>query len=257
MKNLRRLIPTLKAKPAPAAPQDGEVVDHAQFTALNPYDYQIAHKRLVFLFRSSVGLNFILASLVIVSITTIQAMLPLKQIDVALVRADPADNRIFQIEPINQSVPGFQLIQEVIAKKFVQDLLTIDPVTYRERLVKALSYTTPEVGKKIRDEFTAKDSSLNKVLEAGATREIKIIGIDRIYSFYPSQTKFAVDFDQIDRERGIEQPPKHLRIYMTLIASPSSVRENEVYDNPAGIRVSEYAIKYRGDTPKPNQGDNP
>ena len=64
-------------------------------------------------------------------------LLPLRRTEIALVRADPSDDRLYRIEPVVGGVAGLDLAMEAAARRFVRNLLAIDGATQTERFREA------------------------------------------------------------------------------------------------------------------------
>src|SRR3546814_937281 len=82
--------------------------------------------------RLSAGGNVALTILCVVLGNAISTMLPLKTTEIALVRVNSNDDKVYRIEPLTQRTDGFDLVVEIAAKQYVRDLLEIDPITRSE-----------------------------------------------------------------------------------------------------------------------------
>ena len=134
-------------------------------------------------------------------------------------------------------------------------MLSIDPVTQKERFSFGLRYSTDAYGKKYIKQFV-ESGLIQKIIDAQVTRDIRIISTEHLKSF-GRDYKLAVGFDQIDMKKGKEIERKSLVAYLSMTAVGSSVREHEKYENPLGIRVTDMAIKFRGTKDsKPNKNGN-
>ena len=66
---------------------------HANILQADPFAYKTAHRRMAWLLRLSVGTNVALAICVVARIQALVSLVPLKQTEIALLRADPGDDR--------------------------------------------------------------------------------------------------------------------------------------------------------------------
>ena len=114
---------------------------HASVTRADPYAFEVAHRRLAWMFRISAGMNAGLFALLALAIGTIHGLVPLKTTEIALVRADPEENRLYRIEPLSRTVEGFDLVLEDKARRYVRQLLEIDPITQTKRFREAFRMT--------------------------------------------------------------------------------------------------------------------
>ncbi len=226
--------------------------NHSAVHLNDPYSFHSTHKRTAWLLRlmtfgfvASIILNIMLASM-------FSALMPLKEIRVALLRVHPEDSRIYQVEPINKRVPGFKLLLEQKAREFVTNMLAIDPVTQKERLQFGLRLASSEYSNQYIRDFV--DGGLiKKVMDAGLIRDIRILSAEHLRSFTNNTYKLAVHFDQIDLDQGEAVEVKELIAYLSMTTRPQTVTEAEKYENPLGIRILDMAIKFRGNEPQDNQ----
>src|SRR3546814_9997786 len=72
--------------------------------------------------RLSAGGNVALTILCVVLGNAISTMLPLKTTEIALVRVNSNDDKVYRIEPLTQRTDGFDLVVESAAKQYVRDL---------------------------------------------------------------------------------------------------------------------------------------
>src|SRR3546814_9644547 len=75
-------------------------------------------------------------------------MLPLKTTEIALVRVNSNDDKVYRIEPLTQRTDGFDLVVESAAKQYVRDLLEIDPITQEMRRRTVMRMTDANYWKK-------------------------------------------------------------------------------------------------------------
>ena len=57
---------------------------------------------------------------------------------------------------------------------------------------------------------------------------------------------YAVDFTQTDRRAGQEDKTLALRAYLTVTTREQTVRDDERFENPLGIRVLAMSVQNRG-----------
>lgn len=220
--------------------------DHGPVGAADPYAARVAHRRLAWLLRISAGLNVGLLTVSVIAINAITTLLPLKSVEIALVRADPADNRIYRIEPIGKTVQGFDLVMEQAARRYVRNLLAIDPVTQTERFREAFGMTDRIFYERFRKE-RIETKSVQEALASGLVRSITVESVDRIEAF-DGTYKYAVDFVQTDERRGQLVETRKLRAYLNMTTRPQEVKAGDRYENPLGITVIDLVLKERGNS---------
>ena len=251
MKQLEQFIERFKPKPKKAQPELPQVDLDAVRNA-DPYDYQTAARRMAFMVRLTTFYAVSVTIALIISLTSFQAILPLKEIRLALLRIDPAESRIYQVEPISKQVPGFKLLLEQKAQEFVASLMKVDKVTQRERFTNAIDLSLPDLRKTIMRDFV-ESGLIDDLLQADIVRDITIVGVDHLISFSPDVWKLVVDYDQTDLKGTKRIEVKNLRAYLSMTTRPQTVTEAEKYENPLGIRILDMAIKFRGNEPQDNQ----
>lgn len=231
----------------PGREAEGEALPgspHGAAAAADPYAFQAAHRRLAWMLRLSAGTNIVLGAAVTALVSMFSVMLPLKETEIALVRTDPADDRIYRVEPITERTEGFQLLMESMARRYVQLVLAIDPVTSNERYREASRMTARGLSERLREERIETDE-VRDAIASGLTREIRVESVDGITSF-GRDYKFAVDFTQVDVRSGKTVQQKKLRAYLSMTTRPHDVREEDKYMNPLGVVVTAMTLKERG-----------
>ncbi|WP_142850709.1 VirB8/TrbF family protein [Telmatospirillum sp. J64-1] len=223
------------AKAAPAAP-------HAGAVKLDPYSFQASHRRLAWLLRISAGTNVVLGAAVTVLVSMFSVLLPLKTTEIALLRADPRDDRLYRVEPLTERVDGFHLLMESMARRYVRLVLEIDSVTQDERHREASRMTDRALSEKFRRERLP---AIQEAQASGLQRTIHVISADRV-AVVGREYKFAVDLVQIDARGGTEIDRKELRAFLSLTTRPQEVREVDKYTNPLGITVVDMVLRERG-----------
>lgn len=217
---------------------------HESISDADPYSFQVSHRRLAWLLRLSAGTNVALAAVVVVQMSLIATMLPLKTTEIALLRTDASDDRVYRVEPIAKNVPGFDLLMESMARRYVRELLEIDSVTQTERFRWAFRMSDTELYERFKKE---RFKPVEDALKDGLTRSITVESVDR-FSTSAGTYKYAVDFVQTDKRRGQEIDSRKLRAYLNMTTRPQRVREPDKYENPLGITVLEISLKERANS---------
>ena len=218
----------------------------ARGAATDPYGFRVSHRRMAWLLRLSTGTNVVLGACLVMALSAVSTMLPLKTTQIALVRSDPTDNRLYRIEPIEQSVDGFDLLMESMARRYVRNLLEIDTVTQTERFREAFRMTDKKFYERFRKERIETDA-VQDALDSGLTRSITVESIDRVDAFNGSY-KYAVDFVQTDVRKGDVVETRKLRAYLNMTTRPHEVRNADKYENPLGITILDLILKERGNS---------
>ncbi len=211
---------------------------------VDPFAYQSAHRRMAWLLRGSVATNIVLGACLVTSIGAITVLLPLKEIRPALVTLSAADQQVVTIEPLEKGVPGFDLVLEAAAGRYVKLLLEIDAATQGPRFDEAFAMTGQSFVKKFRAE-RIESKVIQDALDNGIQREILVETAQRVSDTGGVYT-YAVDFVQVDRRHGEEIERKPLRAYLSIITAPQKVAAAYRYTNPLGVIVQEMTLKEKG-----------
>lgn len=212
---------------------------HANILAADPFAYKTAHRRLAWLLRLSVAMNIALIACVVVSIQALVSLVPLKETQIALLRADPSDDRIYRVEPISVDVDGFELMLEKLARRYVRQILTIDATTQNTRFEEVRTYSDAAF---FNAYLEANKSLIEAGLEDGLNRSITIKGAHQVDA-YDGVYLYVVEFLQSD-QIGREKPKRrHLRAFLEMTPRPHDVTTAERFENPLGIRVLDMSIK--------------
>lgn len=217
---------------------------HAAVRRADPYAFSVAHRRLAWMLRLSVGLNIALAVAVVSAVNAIATLVPLKTTEIALLRTDPRDDRLYRVEPISPSVEGFGLLMESMARRYVRMLLEIDTITQTERFRSAFAMTDKAFYERFRGEWID-TKKVQDFLANGMTRTIHVESVDRVAAF-GGTWKYAVDFIQRDRKGAQLIGERNNRAYLNMDLRPHSVREEDKYENPLGITVIDLVLKEKG-----------
>lgn len=229
------------ASASPAAP-DAPVLDrHQAVIDADPYSFQVSHRRMAWMLRMSAMTNVGQLAALIVSINLIAEMLPLKTTEFVFIREHVADDRIYRIEPISRSVPGFDVMMEGMAKRYVSECLAVDPVSQGERMRWCARISEAKFWERFTDENKKR---VDDMVDSRITRSIEHISVERLQTA-GNVFKYVVDFRQTDEQRGklIEAVPR--RAYLNLTTRPGSVREADKYENPHGITVLDISVRKR------------
>ena len=214
---------------------------HAAFRKQDPYTFHISHIRLAWLLRMSVATNVVLLTALGIAMSGYSTLLPLKEVRIALLRADPEDDRIYRVEPMEQTVKGFDILMETAARRFVKILLEIDDTTQKARFDEAFLL----MEKEFRQRWLAThEDRIREALKDGLLRQVSIESTHRLEQ-RAGEWLVTVDFRQRDELAGEQTADEPLRAYVRLTTRPNRVSQRELYMNPLGITVLDMSVKTR------------
>lgn len=219
----------------------------ATHNAVNPYDFDVAHRRLAWLLRLSVSINVVLGFAFAVSLSMMTELFPLKEIRPALLRIDPADNRIYEVVPATEEVEGFEVFLEATSARFIKSLLEVDGATQQRRFEEAMTLMDADFFSEWQEENIP---LIQKALDAGLRREIIVnsVHLDRRFADV-NEWQYSVRFTRIDRYPNAQPERKALIAYLRLTTVPFETNALELYENPLGIRVLDMTVKTPLTTP--------
>ena len=223
---------------------------HDAVRAADPYSFRVSHRRLAWLCRLSVMINVCLAFAVVSMAGAVSALMPLKEIRVALLKVAPGDDRVFEVQPLEQSTQGFDLVMEAAARRFVKNILEIDEATQTARFNEASSMAEADFWTGWLADHTDR---ITTALDDGLEREIIVETAYRMEQ-RPDEWLIAVDFQQIDRFGGEPAEEKALRAYLNMTVRPQQVRAADLFDNPLGVIVLDMTVKTRAGGPRKGAG---
>lgn len=216
---------------------------HEGLAAADPYAFQVSHRRLAWMLRISMGTNVVLSVLVAVTVSATANLFPLKEVRLALVHEDVGDKRRFRVTPITEEVEGFDIYVEREARRYVDLIVPIDPVSQRKRMLEAFAMTGDDFYKRFRQE-RIESGIIQEAIKSGLTREVLVESADRVEKI-GNDYKYAIDFMQRDSRGGEVVEEKLLRAYLLMGLRPSEVPEEEKYKNPLGLVVLDMVLKER------------
>jgi len=232
--------------------QPPAVVNHDGLRAADPYAFEAVHRRLAWLLRLSVMINTGQFVVVIALVSTISTLVPLKTLEMGLVRIEPRDDRAVQVDPVSlvrilpitKETAGFDLLMESFVRRYVRILLEIDTVSQGDRMREANIHSDTDWWKKFT---TEKVKEIDKALDSGLNRSVVVESAERI-SMRGGVAHYAVEFVQTDNRGGKVVEVKKVRAYLAVTTRPQTVRESEKFENPLGLRVLDVSLKERGNT---------
>lgn len=227
-----------KEKRAARQAEEG-IGNHRAVLDADPFAFKTAARRNAFFLRFFVVYSTAATLAIIVLVSTISELFPLKTTEFALLRVDPNDDRIYSVEPVSVKVPGYELMVEKIARRYVRDILAIDDVTQNERFNRVRRYSDSDF---FNAYLKANKDLISRALGDGLNRSITVVGANKIVR-YDDIYQFVVEFIQTDKI-GRDKPKKrHLRAYLELEPRQQDVQEVDKFENPLGIRVLNMAVK--------------
>ena len=237
---MERRLRKLLARPAPRP----EAVDdrHRTLRHADPHAFAIAHRRLAWLLRLSVASNVVMLAAFGIAMSSFSALLPLKEVRVALLRTAADEDRVFRIEPMEQGVESFDILMESSARRFVKLLLEIDDTSQKARFDEAFLLMDGDFRSRW---LGVHEDRIKQALRDGLVREIEVETTHRLDQRV-GEWLVTVDFRQHDRVRGAAAKATPLRAYIRLTSRPSRVSKAELYMNPLGITVLDMTVKARG-----------
>lgn len=214
---------------------------HKAFNDTNPYAYQASHRRSIMLLRFITGYSIVATCAVAFQSIAIYELMPLKTVEVALIRADPETDKIYRIEPLNKTVPGFMLVLEAISRDVVPLLLEIDEVTQDNRFSEARRFSDV----RFFNSFLNDNKTLiENALKDGLNRSVAVETANLV-SEKNGVYQFAVDFVRTDILKDEDPEVKKLRAYLLLTTRPQEVTSQDKFSNPLGVRVLNMTVKLR------------
>lgn len=233
-------------------PPELALVDHTAVRKADPYAFQSAHRRLAWMFRTVAVLSVAEAAVIIVLASAISELVPLKEVQMGLVRVEQHGDRTVPVDPaslvrvlpVRKDTPGFDILMESFVRRYVRMLMEIDKVSQNDRMREANMHSDPTWWKTFTDD---KLKEITAALDSGLNRSIVVESADRI-SFRDNVGRYAVDIVQIDERAGKVIDTQKFRVYVAATSRPHTVRESEKYENPLGLRVLDVSKKSRGNS---------
>lgn len=224
--------------------------DHGAVRAADPYSFEVAHRRLAWMFRLSVMTNVGLVSVTIVLAAAISTLVPLQKVELALVRVEPSTDRMEQVDPaskvrilpITRDVPGYDLAMESFVRWYTRTLLEIDAVSQDDRMRQANAAADPKFWERFMSEHRQR---ITDALERGLNRSVVIESTQKI-SQRDGVNRYLVVFDQVDMNKSGQRHSQKVHAYFAVASRPQLVRPSEKFENPLGLRVLDLSLKERG-----------
>ncbi len=207
----------------------------------DPFAYQASHRRMVTVVRILVFVVVVLATSLTAALVVIKHLMPLKTTEIALLRVDPNDDRIYAIEPLSVEVDGFELMLEKMARRFVAQLLTIDGISQDVRFEEVRRYSDRAYFSSF---LNANQQRIETALKDGLNRSITVESAS-LLDAYDGVYMYSVEFVQTDKIGSKDPEQRKLRAYLEMTTRPQEVTTAERFENPLGIRVLDLSVKER------------
>ncbi|WP_170959054.1 VirB8/TrbF family protein [Magnetospirillum sp. 15-1] len=249
---IARLLAKTGQRRPPCRPEAPPQVDHSATRAADPYDFEAAHTRLAWMLRLAAMTNVGLIAVVIVLVSAISELVPLKEVQLGLIRIEPRSDHMERVDPaslvrvlpVTKDTPGYELITEAFVRRYIRVLLEIDTASQDDRMREANLHSDAEWWKRfIRD----RKREIDKGLEIGLNRSVNVETADLI-SERNGVRRYAVELTQTDERDGKRIDRRNLRAYVVIAPRPQSVRPSEKFENPSGLRVLDVSLKDRGNS---------
>lgn len=228
----------------PKTVKDQEELGSAGHRAVNqadPFSYQATHKKMVWLLRLTSACLIVSALANIGLSQIIFNMMPLKEVRVALIRADPDSDKIYSVEPITELVEGFALFLEKKSREYVKAILTIDSVGQNARFRQVKLYSDQRFFNQWLDR---QSDTIEEAIKDGLNRSIIIETANRVDA-YNNIYQYSVDFIRIDQIHDEEPVKRPLRAYLEVTTRPQNVSGPQALENPHGLVVLGMVVKER------------
>lgn len=216
---------------------------HGKRIESDPYAFQVAHRRLAWMYRLTTGCLIAALIVIAVLVSAFKQLLPLKTTELVLIREDHNTNRMYRAEPFIKGEKSGDVAMEAMAVRYVRLMLEIDRVTQDERFDEAFKMTDRKFYKKFFDEHI-KTERIQKALASGLTRSITIENAHKMDT-KGDQDKFAIDLIQTDMRHGELVETKKLRAFVHMTTRPRTVKAEDRYENPLGIVFLDMVVKER------------
>ncbi|WP_068317876.1 VirB8/TrbF family protein [Polycladidibacter hongkongensis] len=212
---------------------------HKAVFEADPYSRLTNHRRIAWVLRLMTAYSIVVTALATVAIYAITTLLPLKTTEIALLRADPKDSRIYRVEPISVEVDGFQLFLEQMSRRYTANILAIDGLTQNKRFEEVRVFSDVD---HFNSFLNDNEQRIKEALKDGLNRSITVHSASHVDS-YDGVHQYAVDFTQTDKLADEEPEARELVAYLEMTTRPSEVTEAERYENPLGIRILDMVVK--------------
>lgn len=212
----------------------------------SPVDWQISHKRMVYLFKGSVTLNLMLGATIAILGSVISGLFPLKEIQLGLLRFDTPENQLVWVEPVRKDIDGLQTYIEEHTKRFIKLTQTIDGMTEGERFQEAIWMASEQVWQDF-EKTRIENGAIQAVINEGGSRSIRIHVAQRIESLTRGVEKIRVEFTQTDQRKGKVVSQTRVEAIVGIVLAPNEVKVSQRYMNPLGVTVVAFSMRIKNE----------
>jgi len=221
-------------------------VPEINFGTPQAVDWQIAHKRLVFLFRGSITMNFGLVGIIAILASILYGLFPLKEIQLGLIRFDSAENQLAWVEPVRRDIDGLDTYIEEHTKRFIKLTQTIDGNSEAERFQEAIWMASTKVWQDF-EKTRIKSGAIQSVIDGKGSRSIRINVAQKIESLTRGVDKIRVEFTQIDQRGGKVISETQIEAIVGIVLAPGEVKVSQRYMNPLGVTVVAFSMRIKNE----------
>jgi len=233
-----------KKKPEIVEDDDYIAPQELELGSTSPVDWEVSHRRVVYLLRGSLSVNFMLSAVICILAAVLFALFPLKEIQLGLVHFGSSDNKLAWIEPVREDVEGLDLFIENHSKQFIRLTQTIDGMTESERFQKAIWMASSRVWGAFQKE-RIDSNAIQDVINSGGSRSIKFHVAQKIESLQPGLSKYRVEFTQIDQRKGEIVKETVIEAILGIQLIKNEVKVSKRYLNPLGVTVVAFSMRIK------------
>jgi type IV secretory pathway component VirB8 len=204
-------------------------------------------REINFLAHYSILLNIVLLLAVLGLVTSINFMLPLKEIQPMLVTFASKEKQLVQIEPLKKGLSGFDLLLEYMAQDYVYMRENIDLQTEVLRWGKVIKQTSPELAKIFAEDVSIKNEKSPLILfkAKNMVREVEIL---EITDLAPIPNAWRVEWRSLDKNASTGEV-KATKTWVSKLRA--ELQQHEInaesrYDNLIGFTVIDYKVIAKG-----------
>lgn len=211
-------------------------INHRQLLEQDVIGWQVAHKRQVFLMKMLAGTVFVLGTIVVLQVSFIGAILPLKERVPVLVKLDEETQRTVSLTPLNIGVDGYDQILKMYVRQYVIDVFSHNPISY-QNVKDATVFTDSRFIDVINERWFGSDE-YRRLKKERILRVVEVSGID-LTETIKNEHRFQVEYSFMDKDRNRVVREGKRRVFMRVQMRPNSVPFEHQFNNAPGMYVVE------------------
>jgi type IV secretion system protein VirB8 len=174
------------------------------------------------------------------------SLFPLKEVQPMLISLSDKANQIIKVEPLERTVPGFEIMMEKLSRHYIILRESFDLISEEKRYQELAQFSSDELNTAFWEVINPEKekSPLKQRLEKGISRSVIIKHCTSLAPDAPNT--YQVEWESEDRQNNEVVERAHWVSTLTVDLDKSETTYEHQYLNPIGFKVTHYNLTRKG-----------